>query len=284
MTLDALAAGKHVYVEKPLAYSIEEGKRVVEAAKRSGKLVMVGSQGKTGSLTAKARELVKSGILGRLNQCRLSMNRNTPEGAWIYPVPEDASARTIDWPRWLGPAPKIPFDAKRVFRWRCWWEYSGGVATDLWVHSFTAFHEVMDVKGPRSVVANGGSTRFDDGRTCPDLLTGVYEYPEFLLEITTNLGSSRPSAGFLVSGSEASLTLSRDAVLVTFEPPPGPIAWYGLNGWPSTMREKYLESMGLGGGKRPVPPQVKPQQAPAQPPQREAESDAAGTDNHTTGR
>ncbi|HOQ47548.1 MAG TPA: Gfo/Idh/MocA family oxidoreductase [Bryobacteraceae bacterium] len=260
MVLDSLAAGKHVYVEKPLTYTIEEGKQIIDAVKKSGKLLMVGSQNKTSTLTAKAREVVKSGILGKLNQCRLSDNRNSPEGAWVYPIPEDASPETIDWKRWLGPAPKIPFDAKRVFRWRCWWEYSGGVATDLWVHNFTTFHEVMDVKAPLSAVAQGGIYRFDDGRTCPDLLTGVYEYPNFLLEITANLGSSRRATGFLVCGSEASLSFGRNSVLVTFEPPPSPIAWYGLNGWTEAAKEKYLASIGYGGGKRPAAQRTKPPQ------------------------
>ena len=258
MILDALAAGKHVYVEKPMTYSIEEGKQVVEAVRKSGKTLMVGSQGKTSTLTAKARELVKSGILGDLNQCRLATNRNSPEGAWVYPVPDDASPQTIDWNRWLGPAPKIPFDARRVFRWRCWWEYSGGVATDLWVHSFTTFHEVMDVKGPRSAVAQGGIFRFPDGRTCPDLLTGIYEYPNFILEITANLGSSRSSGGFVIAGSQASLSLGARAVEVSFEPPPGPVAWYGLNGWTQAAREKYLASLGFEGGKRPPRQEAKP--------------------------
>lgn len=258
MILDALAAGKHVYVEKPMTYSIEEGQQVVEAVRQSGKTLMVGSQGKTSTLTAKARELVKSGILGHLNQCRLATHRNTPEGAWVYPVPDDASPQTIDWNRWLGPAPKIPFDARRVFRWRCWWEYSGGVATDLWVHNFTTFHEVMGVKGPHSAVVQGGIFRFPDGRTCPDLLSGIYEYPNFILEITANLGSSRNSGGFVIAGSEASLSLGARTVEVSFEPPPGPVAWYGLNGWTQAAREKYLASLGFEGGKRPPRQQAKP--------------------------
>jgi predicted dehydrogenase len=265
IVLDALAAGKHVYIEKPMTYTIAEGKQVVDAVQKSGKLVMVGSQNKTSTLTAKAREVVKSGILGKLNQCRLSDNRNTPEGAWVYPVPEDASPETIDWKNWLGTAPKIPFDAKRVFRWRCWWEYSGGVATDLWVHNFTTFHEVMDVKGPSSVVAQGGIYRFDDGRSCPDLLTAVYEYPNFLLEVTANLGSSRRSTGFIVAGSEASLSFGRNSVQVTFEPPAGPVAWYGLNGWTKAAQEKYLASLGFGGGKRPPVERAKaPQEFPVE--------------------
>lgn len=255
MVLDSLAAGKHVYIEKPMTYTIAEGRQVCDAAKKSGKLVMVGSQMKTSTLTAKAREVVKSGVLGKINMVRLATYRNTPEGAWVYPIPLDASADTIDWMRWQGAAAKQDFDPKRVFRWRCWWEYSGGVATDLWVHELTTIHEIMDVKGPKSAVAQGGIYRFDDGRTCPDLLTGVYDYPGFMLEVTANLGNSNRTAGeILIMGSEGTLTTGRGGVQVAFEPVAGPVAYYGLNGWTRVNREKYLASLGT----LPKPPATKP--------------------------
>jgi predicted dehydrogenase len=257
MVLDALAAGKHVYIEKPMTYTIPEGKVICDAVKKSGKLLMVGSQGKTSPLTAKAREVVKSGVLGKVNMVRLATYRNSPDGAWVYPVPEDASLQTIDWSRWLGSAPKHPFDPKRFFRWRCWWEYSGGVATDLWVHELTTMHEIMDVKGPKSAVAQGGIFRFDDGRTCPDLLTGLYEYPGFVLEITANLGNSNRDAGTVVMGSGGTMTFGRGGVTVTYEPASSPVGWYGLNGWTKAAREKYLEPLGFGGGKRPPLPPTK---------------------------
>ena len=135
MMLDALAAGKHVYVEKPISWSIEQGRELVAAAEKSGKVVMVGSGAKTSPLTVKAREIVKSGVLGKVNMVRMENNRNNPEGAWVYPVPPDASPQTIDWARASsGLRPKRAYDPKIFFRWRCWWEYSGGVATDLFVH------------------------------------------------------------------------------------------------------------------------------------------------------
>jgi predicted dehydrogenase len=260
MILDALAAGKHVFVEKPMTYSIAEGKQIIDAVSKSGKLLMVGSQAKTSPLTAKAREVVKSGILGKLSMLRLADYRNSPEGAWLYPIPPDASAKTVDWNRWLGPAPKRSLDLTRFSRWRCWWEYSGGVATDLWVHKLTTMHEIMDVKAPKSAVAQGGIYRFPDGRACPDLLSALLEYPDFIVEITANLGSSRIATETLVAGSEASLTLTSKGVLVTFEPTPGPIASYGLNGWPKASIERYMQSMGFGGGKRPPATPTKPPQ------------------------
>jgi predicted dehydrogenase len=260
MVLDALAAGKHVFVEKPMTYTVSEGKQIMDAVQKAGKLLMVGSQSKTSPITAKARELVKSGVLGKLSMVRLADYRNSPEGAWVYPVPPDASAQTIDWDKWQGSAPKRSFDAERVFRWRCWWEYSGGVATDLWVHQLTTMHEIMDVKAPKSAVAQGGIFRFPDGRTCPDLLTGLLEYPNFIVEITANLGSSRRATETLVAGSEASLSLVNNGALVTYEPTPSPVASYGLNGWPKATIEKYLASLGYADGKR-------PSSTPAKPPQ-----------------
>ena len=244
-----------------MTLSIAEGKTLCDAVKKSGKLVMVGSQAKTSTLTAKAREVVKSGALGKVNMIRLATYRNSPEGAWVYPIPADASPKTIDWTRWLGPAPKHDFDPVRFFRWRCFWEYSGGVATDLWVHELTTMHEIMQVKGPRSAVAQGGIYRFDDGRTVPDLLTGVYDYPGFILEVTANLGNStRSVSGLLIMGSEGTLTTTGRGVTVTFEPSVSPVASYGLNGWTKAAKEKYYESLGLGGGKR-------PQMTPTKPPQ-----------------
>jgi hypothetical protein len=118
-------------------------------------------------------------------------------------------------------------------------------------------HEIMDVKGPKSAVAQGGIHRFDDGRTCPDLLTGLYEYPGFILEITANLGNSNRAGGTMIMGSQGTMTFGRGGVTVTYEPTPGPIAWYGLNGWTRAAREKYLESMGFGGGKKPQMPPTK---------------------------
>src|ERR1019366_2129649 len=100
MMLDAMAAGKHIYVEKPMTLNIAEGKMLCDAAKKSGKLVMVGSQNKTSTMTAKAREVVKSGVLGKVNMVRLATYRNTPEGAWVYPIALDASPARRARPTW----------------------------------------------------------------------------------------------------------------------------------------------------------------------------------------
>jgi predicted dehydrogenase len=244
MTLDALAAGKHVYVEKPLAWSIEECRDVVAAAAKSDKLVQVGSQDKTSALTAKAREIVKSGALGKVNQVKMENHRNTPEGAWVYAIPPDASEQTIDWPRFLGSAPKRAYDPRIFFRWRCWWEYSGGVATDLFVHLLTDLHELMDVQGPSSVVSQGGIYRWDDGRNVPDLMSSIYEYPQgFVAQMYVNLGNSHSAGETLIMGSDGTLVMGRKKLTLYPEPVFSETQKYSTACWPEAMRKQYFDSM-----------------------------------------
>ncbi|MBA3975803.1 MAG: oxidoreductase [Candidatus Solibacter sp.] len=244
MVLDALSAGKHVYCEKPLTWTHSEGRKIIEAVNKSGKLLQVGSQGKTTTLVAKAREIITSGKLGKVNMVRLSEHRNNAEGAWIYPVPPDASEKTIDWPRFIGNSPMKPFDAKVFFRWRCWWEYSGGVATDLFVHQFTTLHEMLAVQRPASAASFGGIMKWNDGRTVPDVMQSVLQYPEgFIVDLYVNLanGSSR-GRGIWVMGSEGTLQMTGEAVTVYPEPLFSDKQFYGSDYMPKAMRDAYLKS------------------------------------------
>ncbi len=264
MVTDALAAGKHVYIEKPFTWSIEQGVAVRKAAMESKKVVQVGSGAGSSAAARKAREVIQSGALGQVSMIRMANNRNTPEGAWVYPIPPDASPKTIDWARFLGPAPKRDFDPKVFFRWRCWWEYSGGVATDLFVHLLTMVHGVMGVAGPASVVSQGGLYRWKDGRTVPDVMNSIFEYKEgFLADMYVNLTSSRGAHPTTIMGSEASLVFEdRDRLMLYPEPEPSPVQRYGSLGWPSEMRERYLKS---GGDSRPTvrkPEEIKVNRGP----------------------
>jgi predicted dehydrogenase len=262
MVLDALAAGKHVYVEKPLTWSIEEGPEIVAAVARSGKLLQVGSQGKTSALTAKAREIVQSGRLGKVTMIRMANHRNSPEGAWVYPVPSDASPQTIDWERFLGPAPKRPFDANVFFRWRCWWEYSGGVATDLFVHLLTWLHYVMDVKAPKAAVSQGGLYRWLDGRTVPDVMETVYEYDGFIADMYVHLACGAPTPNPLISGTEGTLEVGEDRLVLYPHRRRPDVQFYGTLAWPKRLRDEYFEQRGYttqGRPKSPQPPGPEPE-------------------------
>lgn len=253
MVLDALSAGKHVYIEKPLTWSIEEGEEIMKAEKASGKLVQVGSQHKTSALTAKAREIVKSGQLGQITMVRMSNHRNNAQGAWKYEVPPDASPQTIDWKAFLGPRPDRPFDARTFFQWRCWWEFSGGVATDLFVHLLTWLHEVMDVKAPSSAVFQGGLYFWKDGRDVPDVMNSVLEYEEgFMADMYVHLANSAPSQGNLIMGTKGTLIEERSSKLIFIpEPVDTNVQVYGTLQWPKATRAAYFAAKGYTPDGRP---------------------------------
>lgn len=259
MTLDALAADKHVFIEKPLTWSIPQGLDIIAAEKKSGKVLQVGSGAKTSTVTAKARELIQSGAIGKVNMVRMANNRNSAEGAWVYAIPPDASPETCDWQRFLGPAPKRAFDPKIFFRWRCWWEYSGGVTTDLFVHMLSQLHEVMNVTGPKSAVSLGGIYRWDDGRSVPDVMNSIYEYPNnFIADLYVNLGNARVPHGITIMGTERTLVLgggNRGPAMTLYPEPVAPdVQRYGTNGWPKKMQQQYFESKGYTAEGRPREP------------------------------
>jgi predicted dehydrogenase len=263
MVLDSLAAGKHVYIEKPMTWSIDEGKQIIDAVEGSGRVLQVGSQPKTSALAAKTREIVQSGALGKVNMVRMQNHRNSPEGAWVYPIPPDASPKTVDWDRFLGPAPKRTFDPAVFFRWRCWWDYSGGVATDLFVHLLTWLHEVMDVTGPKSVVSQGGLYHWKDGRNVPDVMNSIFEYDGFIADMYVNLCNAHSMHGNVIMGTEGTLVEERGKLVLYPENHTPNVQRYGSEGWPEEMRAAYFESHGYtadGRPKSPLPPRKKPEE------------------------
>ncbi len=111
---------------------------------------------------------------------RAAYNRNSAGGAWLYPIPPDANAQTVNWDQFLGPAPKRPFDLERFFRWRCYWDYSGGVATDLFVHLVSWLNFAIDAKMPTAIVATGENYRYKKTHEVPDTVNALLLYPEGL--------------------------------------------------------------------------------------------------------
>jgi len=206
-TVEALKAGKHVYLEKPMTLSIEDGPEMIAAAQASGKVLQVGSQGMSSRTQETAREMIKAGKLGQVTMIRASYNRNTKSGAWLYPIPPDANEKTVDWAAFLGPAPQKPFSLERFFRWRCYWDYSGGIATDLFVHLLTTIHFLMDAKMPSRVVALGQNYRYKDTHEVPDTVNAVLEYPEgFAVNLSSTFNNQASAeSGFEVLGNEGSL-------------------------------------------------------------------------------
>lgn len=219
--IEALQAGKAVYCEKPMVHKLEEGQAVIDAQKKSGKVFQVGSQRVSSVITWKARELFEQGAIGQLVLVEAYYDRQSANGAWQYSIPTDASMETIGWDRFLGDAPKHPFDPVRFFRWRNYRDYGTGMAGDLYVHLFSALHTVLDSKGPERIFSTGGLRYWKDGRDVPDVQLTVLDYPEtkahpaFNMQLRCNFvdGNGGGSAVKLV-GTEGSINLGWGTVSV----------------------------------------------------------------------
>ncbi len=226
---DALNAGKDVYCQKPMVQRVDDGHMVIDAQKKTGRILQVGSQRVSSVLYAKAKELIKSGAIGEVHMIEAFWDRNSPQGAWQYSIPPDASPQTIDWDRFLGSAPKRPFEPVRLFRWRNYQDYGTGIAGDLFVHQFSGIHFVMNALGPQRVCSMGGTYFWKDGRDVPDLQMGMFDYPatsehppfQINLRVNFEAGGTGGSdgQGFRFVGTDGVLNLSVGNALVLAKRP-----------------------------------------------------------------
>ncbi len=193
MALAALKANKNIYLEKPIGHTVEEGADIVRAAEKSGKVVQVGTQNRSNKLYIQAKKMFDDGVIGDVHYVRAFWYRNfdpavdpitgTPM-AWRYPIPQDANPENTDWKRFLETAEhkNIPFSKERYFQWRNYWDYSGGISTDLLVHQTDISNFVLNKILPTSCVASGGIYQWGrnekDDREVPDTLSALYEYPD----------------------------------------------------------------------------------------------------------
>jgi predicted dehydrogenase len=245
IALDALAAGKHVYCEKPMVQHWEEGHALVEAEKRSGKVVQVGSQRVSAVSHLKARDLLAAGSIGELNMVDAWFSRNSAVGAWQYLIPPDASPATVDWERFLGRAPRRAWDPVRFFRWRNYKDYGTGVAGDMFVHLFSALHAITGSAGPTRVMTTGGLRFWKDGREVPDVMLGLFDYPEtdrhpaFNLTLRLNFADGEGDAsGLRFVGSEGVMSVGNDVTLARRARPTD--VSYAIEPFPKAMKERLL--------------------------------------------
>jgi predicted dehydrogenase len=189
VVVDAIAAGKDVYCEKPMSHTPADGLAMVAAAKKSDRIVQIGAQRTSSVICAKAKEFYDKGALGEINLIEMTLGRNDPTGAWEYPPPPDLSTQNLDWDTWLGTAPKKPFDPYSFARWRCWREYGTGVAGDLMVHLISGMQFVLGInEPPKRVMSFGGIYRWKDGRNMPDVQTVLFEYMGIPVYMRLSLG------------------------------------------------------------------------------------------------
>jgi predicted dehydrogenase len=219
-SVDAMKAGKDVYCEKPMIHLYNDGPEMIEASRATGRILQVGSQRVSSMIYAKAKDLLASGAIGQLNMVTAYWDRNSSMGAWNYTVPDDASTQTCDWPRFLGTAPQIPFNAEHFFQWRKWKAYGSGVAGDLFVHLFSGTHFVTGSKGPTRGMATGGLRYWKDGRDADDVMLGLFDYPEgFNLSLHVNfVDGGEESEGLVFTGSEGTMEIGGSGVGVNRVP------------------------------------------------------------------
>lgn len=189
-TLDALAAGKHVYCEKPMTHTIEEALAVFRAWQDSGLVMQVGVQSTSLSVWRAINERICSGGLGKVLQYQTEFFRNSDVGQWrYYELTEDMTPRNIDWRMFLGTefslAPEMPFDRAKFGQWRCYWPFGSGMFTDLFVHRSTSMLLATGLRFPGRVVGAGGIYLEYDGRDVPDVATVVADFPEGVQGLVT---------------------------------------------------------------------------------------------------
>jgi predicted dehydrogenase len=209
MFMAAIQAGKNIYVEKPLAHTVEQGAEMVKAWEKSGKIVQVGTQNRSNTLYQKAREMLQAGMIGDIHFVRAFWYRNSLDNApaWRYNIPADASPSNTDWDRFLEGTTKRPFDKQRFYQWRLYWDYSGGISTDLLVHQTDITNYVCGKTLPDTCTSSGGIYRWiDDDREVPDTFSAIYEYPgRFQINYSSYFGNDHYGYGEQFMGNEGTI-------------------------------------------------------------------------------
>ncbi len=217
MTLDAISAGKHIYVEKPMTHTIEQAKDITEKIAASQLKLQVGVQGMSDDSYETAHKMIQEGALGKVVMAHIDYSRNYPDDFWAYEIDADAKPGVnLDWEAWLGPAPKRPWDPRRYFQWRRYWDYSGGIATDLFIHRVTRIIKAVGLQFPDYVVGTGGTWNFVDSvAEIPDTFNMMLDYPEkTTVMLVSSLANDMPIR-HVIRGHEATLEFTKEGFTIT---------------------------------------------------------------------
>jgi predicted dehydrogenase len=211
ITIDALDAGKAVYCEKPMTHSIPQAQAVMKKQKETGLAVQIGVQAMSDDSYSSAAKAIAQGVIGKVVQAQIEyVRRYDQQGPWrqqnldaSQPQPAD-----LDWNAWLGDAPKIPWNPHHYFEWRCYGAYSGGIATDLFIHRITRIMRACNLLYPRRVVGMGGIWQWNDGRDLPDNFEMICEYPRGMTVYVLGTQSNRVPVDHLIRGYRGTLTFT----------------------------------------------------------------------------
>jgi predicted dehydrogenase len=223
ISMDAMQAGKEVYCQKPMTLHWEEAKKVYQCQRRTKRVFQCGAQGTSEDKLWKARDAIKSGALGKLIWSQCSYLRNVPSGDWNWPIDDSANPTNLDWKMWLGPAREVPFSPDRYFRFRKYWDYSGGLATDLLYHVVAETMTALGPEFPTRVVASGGNYVLKE-REVPDTFHALINFPgdHTLLAVSTQ-NSTEGFGGTIIRGQKATLKFEGPGCVVEPQEP-----WKGL--------------------------------------------------------
>ena len=239
VVVDACAAGKDVYCEKPLSHTVDDGFAMIAAAQKYNRIVQVGSQRVSSILYEKARQIYASGALGEVCNIDAYWDRNSASGAWVYPIPPGVNEQNLDWTSFLNGKPGIPFDPNRFFRWRCFTDYGEGLAGDLFVHLISG---IQFITGANAVAtraqSSGGLFRWKDGRQFPDLIETYYDYPDFRVSVRCNLNNDGGEfIGFY--GTKGTLLIKNATLTFIPQNTLPEMEGYSTVGWPAALRKQY---------------------------------------------
>ena len=210
MAIAAMEAGKDIYLEKPMTLTIEEARDVYKVSVRTGRVVQVGPQATGKGKYWAAAEAIKKGLIGKVVLSQSSYCRNSPEGEWNYPIHPEAGPQNIDWKAWLGAAPARDFSAERYFRWRKYWDYSGGIATDLFYHRLAPLLIAIGQEFPTRVSSSGGIYVQQDGREVPDTYATTLDYPSGHTIIIAGSMANDTRIPEIIRGTKASIYFGED--------------------------------------------------------------------------
>jgi predicted dehydrogenase len=206
MTVDACAAGKDVYVEKPLTHSVAEGKSVIEAQNKHNRIVQVGTQQRSMTHLIQAREVVKSGRIGRVVKVHLTWNRNSDR---VRKNPLGVDPKAVNWKAFLGTAREQPFDEYRFRNWRWFWDFGGGLFTDLMVHWIDVVHWFLEPDHPLKAVSIGDHFIAKGVWETPDTVQTLLSYPDFQAYFEGTFANARNRAMVEFMGTDATLYCDR---------------------------------------------------------------------------